>query len=155
MAKLVRWNPYREMVGMLNAMDRLVDSDTLDRRYVARPTNWGLALDVTESEDDYTLKASLPGIAPEDIDISFEKDLLTIKGESKEEQEVEDRRYHLRERRYGSFCRSIRLPKAIDAENIEANYEAGVLSLRLPKLEEAKPKRIEVKSFDDKKMIEG
>jgi HSP20 family protein len=156
MAKLVRWNPYREMVGMLNAMDRLVDSDSLGTRsYVARPTTWGLALDVTENEDEYTLKASLPGIAPEDIDISFENDVLTIKGETKEDEEVEGVRYHMRERRFGSFCRSIRLPNSIEADNIEANYEAGILSLVLPKLEDAKAKRIEVKSLDSSKMIEG
>jgi HSP20 family protein len=156
MAKLIRWNPYREMVGMLNAMDRLVDGDLLDTRtYESRPTTWGLALDVTESEDDYTLKASLPGIKPENIDISFENDILTIKGETEDEKEVEGRRYHMRERRFGSFCRSIRLPGSVDADDIEANYEDGILSLHLPKLEEAKPKRIEVKSADSSKMIEG
>ncbi|MFC1879002.1 Hsp20/alpha crystallin family protein [Chloroflexota bacterium] len=158
MTKLVRWNPYREMMSMLNSMDRLVDSENLGAHsHAARPTAWGLALDVTENEDEYSLQASLPGVSPDDIDINFEKDVLTIKGESESKgaEDVEGRRYHLRERRFGSFCRSIRLPNSVDAENIEANYEAGVLSLRLPKLEAAKPKRIEVKTLENSKIIEG
>jgi len=156
MAKIVRWNPYREMIGMLNSMDRLVDGEALPHRaHRARPTNWGLALDVAEDENAYFLKASLPGINPEAIDITYEKNVLTIKGAVEADDEVEERRYHMRERRYGSFCRSVNLPATVDAKNIDATYKAGVLTLELPKMEDAKPKRIEVKSINAENLIEG
>ena len=153
MTRIIRWNPYREMHNMINSVDRRVDSRYLAARHMA-PQNWALAVDVSESEDEYLIKASLPGINPEDLDINIESNVLTIKGEYKEEEEREDRRYHMRERRSGNFCRSFSLPNSVNADAIEATYEAGVLSLSLPKAEEAKPHRIEVKSFD-KPMIEG
>ena len=112
-------------------------------------------VDISETKECVVVKAELPGLEAKDIRVITEENVLTIKGETLEDEEVEGRRYHMRERRFGSFCRSIRLPKSVDADNIEANYEAGILSLRLPKLEEAKPKRIEVKSLDSSKMIEG
>jgi HSP20 family protein len=146
MAKIIRWNPYRDMYDLVNAMDRLVDSRYLAPRMTWNSgSDWGIALDVSESEDAYMVKASLPGINPDDLDISIESNILTIKGEINEESESEGRRYHLRERRYGSFCRSFTLPNMVNTDAIEANYEAGVLTLSLPKVEEAKPKRIEVK----------
>jgi HSP20 family protein len=95
----------------------------------------------------------VPGIKPEDLDITVTKNTLTIKGEVRQEEEKEEERYHLRERRYGRFARSITLPTSVDADEIEANYENGVLTLRLPKTEEVKPKRIEVKSGE--KLLEG
>ncbi|MBN1147201.1 MAG: Hsp20/alpha crystallin family protein [Anaerolineales bacterium] len=156
MYNLIRWNPYREMSILRNAMDRLVDSDQFEM-LSGQPRNWGLALDVSENEDEFVVKASLPGVKPEDIEITYDKQILTIKGEIKQESEEEDenRRYYVRERRYGNFCRSLSLPAAIKADAIEAAYEAGVLSLSLPKTEEAKPKRIQVKSLDASKLIEG
>ena len=153
MTRIIRWNPYHNMMVMRNAMDRLVDSESLNT--TDWPRNWGLALDVAESEDEYLVKASVPGINPDDLEITFEKDIVTIKGEVKSEEEHEDSHYHLRGRRSGNFCRSFSLPTTIDVDAIEAVYEAGVLSLRLPKSEEAKPKRIEVKAVDSAKMIEG
>jgi HSP20 family protein len=145
------------MMVLRNAMDRLVDRDQFEMLGGAQPRNWGLALDVSENEDEFIVKASVPGIKPEDIEITYDNKVLTIKGEVKDEveEEAEDRRYYMRERRYGNFCRSLSLPSMIDADAINASYEAGVLSLSLPKTEEAKPKRIEVKSVDASKMIEG
>lgn len=153
MTRIIRWNPYREMNHLINAMDRRVDSRYLSPRHLA-PQNWAVAVDVSESEDEYLIKASLPGINPEDLDINIESNVLSIKGEYKEEEEHEDRQYHMRERRSGNFCRSFSLPNSVNTEAIEATYEAGVLTLSLPKAEEAKPQRIDVKSFD-KPMIEG
>ena len=150
MAKIIRWNPYREMYNLVNSMDRLVDSDSVAAR--RGPQRWGLALDVAESEDEYLIKASLPGINPDDVDITLDKNVLTIKGEFENEAENEDEnneiRYHLRERRFGSFCRSLNLPTTVKADAIQATFDAGVLTLSLPKAEEAKPKRIEVKSAE-------
>jgi HSP20 family protein len=111
---------------------------------------WDLALDVIENEDEYLVRASLPGLNPDDLEITYINNALTIKGEVKGENEVKESRYHLRERRYGSFARSILLPSNVSAEKIEAKYENGVLTLKLPKAEEAKPKKIDVKSSDIK-----
>jgi len=96
-------------------------------------------------------------VKPEDLEITYDSNVLTIKGEVKDEQEVEEQHYHLRERRYGSFCRSVSLPSSIKADAIDARFDAGVLTLHLPKAEEAKPKRIPVLSgaSNGKRMIEG
>jgi HSP20 family protein len=103
-------------------------------------------LDVAETEEEYLVKASVPGINPDDLDITFTDKILTIKGEYKEEEEKEDVHYHLRERRFGSFSRRLRLPNTIKSDAIEAKYEDGVLVLHLPKTEEVKPKRITVQN---------
>lgn len=156
MNSLIRWDPFREMYAMRRSMDRLFDDflreqpDDLGQRF-----SWDLALDVVEHKDEFVVKASLPGIKPEDLDITYTENTLTIKGETKEETEKEESRYHLRERRYGSFTRSITLPRGVKGESIEAAYDAGVLTLRLPKSEEIKPKRIAVHNAEKHPMIEG
>lgn len=118
-------------------------------------SGWSLPLDVVENEDEFVVKASIPGIQPDELDITFTNHTLTIKGEVKREEDIEESRYHLRERRYGRFERSIYLPTDVEADKIEASYNAGVLSLRLPKSEEVKPKRIAIKSGESQKMLEG
>ena len=153
MARLTRWDPFREMMTMRDITDRMFDKFFDEPVSEYRSTNWGLALDVAESDDEFIVKASIPGIKPDDLDITVTKNTLTIKGEMRKEEETEDERYHLRERRYGHFARSITLPTSVDADRIEANYESGVLVLHLPKTEEMKPKRIEVRS--EEKMLEG
>jgi HSP20 family protein len=147
MTRIIRWNPYREMYNLMNSVDRRVDSRYLPPRMLLS-NDWSLALDVAENDEEYTIQASLPGINPEDLDISIESNVLTIKGEYKQEEEQEGLRYHMRERRYGSFCRSLSLPNTVNTEAVDAKYEAGVLTLSLPKAEEAKPQRIEVKTAD-------
>ena len=162
MSNLTRWDPFREMMNLRSAMDRLFDdaffgsrSNWMERSGLDASV-WDLALDVAETNDEYVVKASLPGMNPDDLDVTLNNNVLTIQGEIKEEKEdkpSDDRRYHLRERRYGSFSRSISLPSTVNADAIQANFEAGVLTLHLPKVEEAKPRRIEVRS--GQKMIEG
>lgn len=151
MTNLTRWDPFREMLSMRDMFDRVLD------RSLTTPStwtqDWGLALDVLENDDEFVVKASVPGIKPDDIEITYDNRTLTIKGEIQEETETEDERYHLRERRFGRFSRSITLPTPVDAENIEANYDAGILALHLPKAEEAKPRRITVHSAE--KILEG
>jgi len=147
---LTRWDPFQEMIQLRNAVDRLFDSTVAP--FTAQPTTWGLALDVIEKDDEFVVKASVPGINPDDLEITFTDNVLTIQGETKAEEEIKDARYHLRERRFGSFSRSISLGSRIAADKIEANYENGVLTLRLPKAEEVKPKRI---SIHTSKMIEA
>lgn len=155
MRSIIRRDPFREMLSLRNAMDQLFDS-----AFVGAPWDWQgltaeLPLDVAENPDEYLVKASLPGINPDDLEITFNERTLTIKGEFKAEETREDVRYHLRERRFGSFARSLTLPTPVKSDAIEARYEAGVLTLRLPKTEEVKAKRIAVRSGDAPQMIEG
>jgi HSP20 family protein len=140
-----RFDPFREMMTLRSAMDRLFDSAFLSPSSVWQGTAFQeLALDVVETEDEYVVKASIPGINPDDLELTFAENTLTLKGEVKAEEEKEGTRYHLRERRTGTFTRSITLPSGIKADEIEANYEAGMLNIHLPKVEEVKPKRIAV-----------
>jgi HSP20 family protein len=107
---------------------------------------WSPAVDVAESADKLTVKAEVPGIDPKNLDISLVGDLLTIKGEKKSEREEKKESYHLVERSYGSFSRAVRLPAAVDADKIEAQYEKGVLTVTCPKKEPVKPKAITIKT---------
>ncbi|UCH60054.1 MAG: Hsp20/alpha crystallin family protein [Anaerolineales bacterium] len=152
---LIRRDPFREMMSLRSMMDRLFDDAFFRTRWDWEPESGQLSLDVSESEGEYTVKASIPGINPNDLDITFTGKTLTIKGEYKEEETKEGVQYHVRERRYGSFSRSVTLPTTVESDNIEARYEAGVLTLRLPKTEEVKPKRISVRSIEAPQMIEG
>jgi len=136
---------------MRRDFDRMFDSALLDSSKFESGRTLSLALDVAETEDEYIVKASIPGIDPEDLDITYSDNLLTIKGETQEESETKEGKYHMRERRFGSFVRSVTIP-GVKSDEINAQYDKGVLSLHLPKAEEAKPKRIEIKS---PKMIEG
>ena len=139
---LSRRDPFRDMLTMRRAMDRLMES-TFSEDLSGTP-EWGLALDVIEDEDSYQVKASVPGVKPEDIEITYNKGVLTIKGEVKDDSEKTTGQYHLRERRFGSFARSISLPSTVEADAIQASYQEGVLTLSLPKAEEVKPKRIAI-----------
>jgi HSP20 family protein len=153
---LARRDPFREILNLRSAMDRMFDNS-----FFGGQMDWpqeftqNLALDVVEKEDEFLVKASIPGINPDDLDITFANGTLTIQGETKDEQEKQEERYHLRERRYGSFSRSISLPTTIDADHIEANYDKGVLTLRLPKTEEVRPKRIAIQSGQTKVIEAG
>jgi HSP20 family protein len=147
MTNIVRWNPVRDMVSLREAMDRLFEDSFV------RPRSWlspvegvsTLALDVLENDDDVTVRASVPGLKPEDIEISVRGETLTIKGETKDEKEEKSGNYHLRERRYGAFQRSIVLPTLVNADKAQAEFEQGVLTLTLPKVEAVKPKSIKIK----------
>lgn len=149
---LTRYNPFREMYALQKAVDRMFDQSIENRSVWETPVVWDVALDVAETKDEYLVKASLPGINPDDVEVTFTENTLTIKGETKTEKDVEESQYHLRERRHGSFSRSITLPVHIQADAIQAEYEAGVLTLHLPKAEEVKPRKISIKPSA---MIEG
>ena len=141
---LTRWDPFREMFAMQKNMDRLLDRALNNESVWSMPVTWDLALDVVENKDEFLVKASIPGINPDDIEITFTDNVLTIKGETKDDKDVKDEQYHLRERRYGSFSRSISLPNKVKSDAIQASYDAGVLTLKLPKAEEVKPKKITI-----------
>ncbi len=150
---LTRWDPFREMVSMRRAMDRLMENSLADEREMT--SEWGLALDVLEDENEFVVKASLPGIKPDDLDITYNKGTLTIRGEIKDESETTKGQYHLRERRYGTFTRSITLPASVKSDDIQADYHDGVLELKMPKSEEVKPKRIPIQANSASRVIES
>lgn len=106
--------------------------------------SFGLALDVSENEDGYSVTASVPGVSPDDVEIMLEDNVLTIKGELKAVETNEGEKFHVRERRYGRFNRSIRFPVAVSSDNVNATYENGILTLNVPKAEDVKPKRIAI-----------
>src|SRR4051794_16879309 len=108
---LTRWDPFREMLTMRRTMDQMIEDSIKDDPNGA--PDWGLPLDVVEDEDSYTIKASIPGVKPEDLDITYNKGLLTIKGELKDESDTTKGQYHLRERRFGRFMRTVSLPSSV------------------------------------------
>ena len=155
MNSLTNWDPFRDLWNMRSMVDRMFEN-AMDRQTGGwQPVEWGLALDVTENEEEFTVKASVPGINPDDLEITFTDGTLTIKGETRGEKNVDEAHYHIRERRFGRFSRSISLPSNLDTDKIEASYDSGVLTLHLPKAEEMKPKRIEIKSGSSQRTIEG
>jgi HSP20 family protein len=152
MANVVRWNPVREAAELMNEFDRALEYPLLRQRWgMPLRTNeivgsWNLALDVAEKGDVFTVKASLPGISPDDLNVTLEDNVLTIQGEVKEDETIEESNYHIRERRTGSFSRSVRFPVPVESDKVEAEFENGVLTLSIPKAEAVKPKRIAVKA---------
>jgi HSP20 family protein len=138
---MTTWRPFREFEDWQQQMDDFFG------RAVWRPDGEKAlmpAVDVFEKDDRFIVKAELPGMKEEDIDVSVVGDTLNIKGEKKTESEVKDEDYYRSERTYGSFHRSIGLPSSVDSSKIEANYEDGVLEVSLPKFAEVKPKKIAV-----------
>ena len=148
MSNIVRWEPFRELVSLREAMDRLFE-ESFVRPGGGRLAPAGMeipAVDMYQTDDAVVVKSAIPGIKPEDIDISITGDTLTIRGETRVEEEVNEENYIRRERRYGSFCRSLALPLPVVTEKAEAEFENGVLTLTLPKAEEVKPKAIKIKA---------
>jgi HSP20 family protein len=141
---IMRFEPRQNLMSLRDAMDRLVEESFISSK-TGFLSGGGLPVDVYETDQEVIVKASLPGLKPEDIDITVVGDVLTIKGVASEEAEVEDGCYYCRERREGTSQRSITLPSVIVADKAEARVEDGVLSIVLPKAEEVKPKSIKVK----------
>jgi HSP20 family protein len=150
MAKeLALWRPFREMQKMRREMDRLWDS-FLEERPGRRGEMeeigaWLVPLSLSETGNEFIVKAEVPGLEPKDIDISLSGDLLTIKGERKEEKEEKGENYYFNERNYGAFSRAVRLPAQVQGEKIKVSHKNGLLTITLPKSEEAKRKEIKVK----------
>ena len=149
MAKsLVRWDPASEMISLRDAMNRLL-GESFIRPWFGRGTFFGdeaMALDMYETESKVVVEAPVPGVKPEEIDVQVTGNVLTIKGERKEEKEKKEASYIYREQSYGSFCRSVTLPTEVDVDKAQAEFEHGVLTLTLPKSEAVKPKTIKIKT---------
>jgi HSP20 family protein len=141
------WRPFRELEDVERRFDELFNRPYLPRLWRRLPVEeigWTPTIETFEKEDKFVVKAELPGMKKEDIDVSVVGDTLTIKGERKAESETKEENYYCCERSYGSFFRSIALPSSVDAKKIEASYEDGVLEVSLPKAAEVKLKKISV-----------
>ncbi len=148
MSNLTRWEPVREMVTLRDAMDRLFD-DAFTRPWGLTDGGRGMgmpAVDMYQTDDDVVVKMAVPGIKPEDVQISVTGDTLSIKGEMKEKSDNKQKAYHIREQRWGSFERTLALPTDVRADKAQAEFENGVLNITLPKAEDVKPKTITVKA---------
>ena len=138
---LARWDPFRELRRMDESMNRSW------RGYRAhRLDGWSVPLDVVRDGDNTLIHALLPGVKPEDINVTIEDGLLTIRAEPETEREGQDGNYLIRERRTGKLDRTVRLPQTVDADKVESRYKDGVLTITLPKVEAEKAKHIEVKA---------
>jgi HSP20 family protein len=136
---LTRWDPFSEFGELRSRFDRMFDG-WLDGHERA----WTPAIDVVREDDHLVLRADLPGIKPEEVKIEVEDDILTVSGEHRESKEEKDRSYVRRERRYGSFSRSMALPRGVDAKKIKAKTHNGVIELTIPLPKEAKKEPVKV-----------
>jgi HSP20 family protein len=145
MTNLVRWEPFREMLTLREMMDRMID-EVFERPFGVTFAGQVPAIDMYQTDNEVVVKAALPGVKADDVQISVTGDVLTIKGEIKQEEEQKGRSYHIREHRWGAFERSIILPTAVVADKAKAEFENGILTITLPKAEEVRPKTITVKA---------
>lgn len=145
MADISRWDPFAEMASLRETVDRLFEDPRTWRVNFGNPGNF-FPVDVLDTNDEVVVKASLPGVKPDDIDISVTGQVLTLKGEATEEREEKAQNWYRRERRQGSFVRQIQLPTEVDSGRAEALFENGVLRLTLPKADTVKPKTIKVQA---------
>ncbi len=157
MANINRWEPFQDALTLREAMNQLFE-DSFVRDQPASRNGKGFvpALDLSETPDAFVVEAALPGLKPEDLNITVENNVLTISGEMRQSNQTKERNYHRVERRYGSFQRTVSLPNTVKADAINASLENGVLHLNIPKAEEVKPRRINVNvNQGEKKTIEA
>ena len=144
--EIIPWRTFGELGSVRREMDRFWNR-FLGGGSLARSTSeeWAPSVDISETKDNFIVKAELPGLETKDINVSISGDLLTIKGQKEQELEEKDEHHHYVERYYGSFQRSFRLPANVKSDKIDAAFDKGVLKVTLPKTEEAKKKEIEIK----------
>jgi len=144
---IMRWRPRGDLLSIREEMNRLFDdffSGWPEKRRGLLEGEWAPSIDIAETEEELVVTAELPGVKQEEVDITIADDVLTLKGEKKEEKEVKEKNYHRIERNYGSFQRSISLPTSVQADKAKATYKDGILTINVPKVEEAKPKQIKI-----------
>jgi HSP20 family protein len=145
---IVRWEPFRDLVSIQDELNRLFGrtfAGAASMRPSARST-WIPSMDVVETQDRIVATLELPGIGPDEVEVSVEDSTLTVSGTRERADEVKEEQYHRVERRYGAFSRAIALPETADADRVEAHFDKGVLTIEVPKVERAKPKKIEIKA---------
>lgn len=140
-----RWDPLRDIVTLREAMNSLLEDSFVRPRAGMTAMTSGMAMDLRESDDAFTIETVLPGVKPEDVDISVLNDTLRVSATCSEDSDRDGEKWLVRERRYGHFERSINLPSAVRAEEASAEFEHGILKITLPKAEQARPRTIQVK----------
>ncbi|HLJ04118.1 MAG TPA: Hsp20/alpha crystallin family protein [Solirubrobacteraceae bacterium] len=157
---LIRWEPVRELNTIQNEMNRLFNTffDTPGQHTTgtaATARRWIPAMDLVETQDDFVLRADLPGLSEGDVNIELEDNVLTISGQRKAEHEENKEGYYRVERSWGSFSRSLTLPEGVNAEAVKAAFDRGVLEVRIPKPEQRKPRKVAISVGGETKTIEG
>lgn len=157
---LIRWEPVRELGTIQSEMNRLFNT-FFDNPSTQVPggngaqRRWLPAMDLVESDNEFVLRADLPGVSEEDVNIELEDNVLTISGERRSKHEESKEGYFRVERSFGSFRRSLTLPEGIDADAVKATFDRGVLEVRVPKPEERKPRKVSISLGDEQKTIES
>lgn len=155
---VIRWEPARELSSLQQEMNRLFGS-FFDAPLGAGDGNalrrWIPAMDLVEEGESYVLRADLPGVSEDEVNVELEDNVLTISGERKSRHEDQREGYHRIERAFGSFSRSLTLPEGVDADSIDASFDLGVLEVRVPKPEQRKPRRVAISVVDRPGVIEG
>ena len=154
---IVRWEPLRELSSLQTEVNRLFDT-VFDAPRAGTGTGhrrWIPAMDLVETDEHFVLRADLPGMKEDDVKIEVEDSTLTLSGERKSEHEANGEGYHRVERSYGAFSRSLTLPKGVDPSAVTANFDRGVLEVRIPKPEERKPRRVAIAVEGGAPAIEG
>lgn len=149
---MMKYDPFRELRGLQDEMNRLFNlgvSRSGNGEDIVRGA-WSPSVDIFENQDKIVLEAELAGMKPEDVDISIENNIISLKGERKFEKNEESENYHRVERSYGSFVRSFTLPRTVVSDEAEASFNNGVLTVTLPKREETKARKIEIKGAEAK-----
>lgn len=141
---LVKWEPMREMEELFDRLTRSFGPLTLGSSEVVSPEDWSPRVDIAENEGEFEVKAELPEVRREDVHLTVENNVLTLRGERKQEKEEKGKRYHRIERAYGSFSRSFTLPDNVDGSKVTANFKDGILCIRLPKTGETRSRALEV-----------
>ena len=155
MATLTRWDPFQDVLSLREAMNQLMEESFVRPTAAQGGKNFVPALDLSETAEGYLVEAALPGLKPEDVEITVENNVLTIKGETRQEVDDKQRNFHRVERRFGSFQRTIGLPTTVKADQIQASLTNGVLRLEIPKAEEVKPRKISVNVGENKALEVG
>ena len=141
-----RWDPFRDLMSIQNELNRLFGRTYAGEGGTQSSGAWVPPLDVYETKEKFVVSVDLPGIDPGSVDVTVEDSTLTVRGEREFYRDVPEDSFHRVERRYGQFVRSLQLPPTANAEGIEANFDSGVLTIDVPKVEEAKPKKITIKA---------
>ena len=145
---IVRWDPFRELEDMSDRLNRMFGRSPLAResgKDAMIAFDWAPSVDISENNEEFVIKAELPGVNKDDVKVAVQDGIVRIEGERKQEKEEKDKKFHRIERSYGSFLRTFSLPTNIDEAKIQAQFKDGLLNVRLPKSPTAKPKSIEVK----------
>jgi HSP20 family protein len=155
MATITRWDPFQDVLSLREAMNQLMEESFVRPTTAQGGKNFVPALDLSETAEGYLVEAALPGVKPEDVEVTVENNVLTIKGETRQEVDEQKRNFHRIERRFGSFQRTVGLPTTVKADAIQASLTNGVLRLEIPKAEEVKPRKISVNVGENKTLEVG